>query len=70
MGKIVGIAVIAGMTIAVGYMYVRFHSLTAWSAKRQGGKPYTEGERALLLIPLLAGIIGTILLVIAAVRNG
>ena len=69
MGKIIGIAVLAGMTIAVGYIYVRWSPISARSAERQGGKPYTQGERALLLIPLLAGIAGTILLAIAAVRN-
>lgn len=68
MGEIIGIAVLAGMTIAVGYIYVRWSPISARSAERQG-KPYTQSERALLLIPLLAGIAGTILLVIAAVRN-
>jgi hypothetical protein len=67
--EIVGIALVAGVTIAVGYVFVRWRPITARSAERQGGKPYTQSERALLLIPLLVGIAGTILLVIAAIRN-
>ena len=67
--EIVGIAVVVGITIAVGYGYVRWRPITARSAKHQRGKTYTQDERALLLISLLVGIAGTVLLVFAAVSD-
>jgi hypothetical protein len=67
--EILGIVLVAGVTIAVGYVFVRWPSITARSADRQGGRPYTQSVRALLLIPLLGGIAGTILLGLAAVNR-
>jgi hypothetical protein len=68
--EFIGIGLIAVPTIAVAYVYLRWHSITTRSAERQGRRPYTQGERALLLIPLLAGIVGTIMIIVAAVANG
>jgi hypothetical protein len=67
--EIVGIVLVTGVTIAVGYVFVRWPSITARSAERQEGRPYTQSERALLLIPLLGGIAGIILLVLVAVNR-